>query len=231
MRRSANKKAPASDRTERPDPSAPSASVPAPLPSERARQVRGEPLIEKILEATLDELARVGYAALSVETVAERAGVNKTTVYRRWPTKTDLVGAAVKREADTALCSADTGSLRSDMIAILAEIRDMLSTRRGQALIRMILAEGLTPEVAALMNEIRKSKESGPKATVARAVARGELPRGTDVEMVFSMLVGSLQHLLFFHHETPTNHRIAQIVDLVLEGARRGSGRGLRTAN
>lgn len=221
MGRSANKKAPASERAE------PSSPIPTPRPSERARQVRGEPLIEKILEATLDELARAGYAALSVEIVAERAGVNKTTIYRRWPTKTDLVGAALEREADIALCGADTGSLRSDMIAMLTEIRDVMSTRRGQALIRMMLAEGLTPEVATLIDAIRKSKESGPKATVARALARGELPKDTDVEMVFSMLVGSLQHLVFFHRETPTHHRIAQIVDLVLEGARRLGGRGL----
>ena len=55
---------------------------------------RGAPVVHAVLEATLDELGLVGYGALSVEQVATRAGVNKTTVYRRWPTKAALVERA-----------------------------------------------------------------------------------------------------------------------------------------
>ena len=54
-------------------------------------QVRGPRLVEKVLQVTLEEVGRVGFAALSVETVAALAGVNKTTIYRRWPTKFELV--------------------------------------------------------------------------------------------------------------------------------------------
>jgi AcrR family transcriptional regulator len=199
-------------------------------PAEPGRQVRGERLIEKVLEATLEELSRVGYSALSVETVAERAGVNKTTVYRRWPTKADLVGAAMMKEADATFCTQDTGAVRTDMIAMLREFRDLLHTRRGQSIVRMIFAEGLTSEVATIVDTVRKAKEKDPKRVVARAIARGELPKGTDVDLVFSTLIGSLQHFFFFLHETPTDRRIEQIVDLVLEGARHGGGRRLRRA-
>ena len=66
------------------------------LPKER----RGEPVIRRALAATLRELARVGYAALRFEEVAGRAGVNKTTVYRRWPDKQALVRAALLSLSD-----------------------------------------------------------------------------------------------------------------------------------
>lgn len=183
------------------------------------RQIRGERLVEKVLEATLEELSLVGYGNLSMETVAERAGVNKTTVYRRWPTKAELAGAALRKEASGTVCVPDTGSIRSDMVAMLREFRDLMRTRRGQSLFRMIFAEGLSPEVARIVEKLRTEKEKEPKAAVARAVARGELPAGTDVDLLFTTLTGSLQALIFFCAEMPDDARIDQIVDLVLGGA------------
>lgn len=196
--------------------------APAPASSSSVdgeRQIRGERLVEKVLEATLEELSLVGYGNLSMETVAERAGVNKTTIYRRWPTKADLAGAALCKEASGTVCVPDTGSIRSDMVAMLQEFRDLLRTRRGQSLFRMFFAEGLSPEVAGIVEKLREEKEKEPKAAVARAVARGELPAGTDVDLLFTTLTGSLQSLIFFCAEVPNDARIEQIVDLVLGGA------------
>ena len=58
--------------------------------------VRGEAIVARVLEATIEELALSGYAALALERVAARAGVNRTTIFRRWPTKPELVRAAVE---------------------------------------------------------------------------------------------------------------------------------------
>src|SRR5262249_24075462 len=83
------------------------------------QQVRGWRVVEKVLEATLEELSDKGYGALSIEDVAARAGVAKTTIYRRWPAKADLALDAMRRVADSVVVVGDTGALRSDLIAML----------------------------------------------------------------------------------------------------------------
>src|SRR5262245_2839968 len=80
--------------------------------------VRGEPVVRGILGAALTELARTGYGALRIEDVAARAGVNKTTVYRRWSTKEDLVRAALLSITNDRFTPPNTGSLRTDLLQI-----------------------------------------------------------------------------------------------------------------
>ena len=73
---------------------------------EKRELVRGEPVVQRVLDATIAEMARVGYRALRIEDVAARAGVNKTTVYRRWPEK-----GALLREALAAMGKALHGRI------------------------------------------------------------------------------------------------------------------------
>lgn len=188
-----------------------------------APQRRGPHLVAKIVEAALEELSRVGYGALSIESVATRAGVNKTTIYRRWPTKADLARAALTSIADENFRFEDRGSLREDLLAVLRAHLRFASTPRGQSLIRMVHAEGGDREVAALARSIRERKESDSAGVLARAVARGELPEGTDGRLVFGTLLGAIQHLSLFDGP-PDETRLAQVVDLVLVGAQGGGG-------
>ncbi|MEV4897159.1 helix-turn-helix domain-containing protein, partial [Nonomuraea sp. NPDC055795] len=80
---------------------------------------RGEALHAAIFQATLDELAEVGYAKLTMERVAERARTGKASLYRRWPTRLELVMAAVYSVLPDPSDVADTGSLRGDLLALL----------------------------------------------------------------------------------------------------------------
>ena len=80
--------------------------------------VRGEAVVQRVLAATMEELALVGYRALRVEDVAARADVNKTTVYRRWPEKRALVRDALGCIADRKMQAPETGALRSDLLSI-----------------------------------------------------------------------------------------------------------------
>src|ERR1700761_7966036 len=80
--------------------------------------LRGEPVVRVILDAALEELARTGYGALRVEDVAARAGVNKTTVYRRWPTKEGLAPPAILSITSDTGGPPSTGSLRGDLVEI-----------------------------------------------------------------------------------------------------------------
>jgi AcrR family transcriptional regulator len=187
------------------------------------RQVRGEKVVAKVLEATLEELAAKGYNAASIEDVAVRAGVAKTTIYRRWPTKADLVLAAIHRVADDIVNPRVAGSsLRDDLVSILCSFRDVASSPRGGSLMRMMLAEGAHGEVAAVARSIRKTKEALPRAFVERAIKRGELPAGSNAQLIFDLLFGAVQHYVLFVAEPCDDRKIEQLVDLVLVGAHRG---------
>jgi AcrR family transcriptional regulator len=87
-----------------------------------------------ILRATLEEL---DYGALSIDSVAKRAGVNKTTVYRRWPTKADLVGSALTALADQMTLGPSAGSLRADLLEIGRRMLNLALSLEGQGLARL----------------------------------------------------------------------------------------------
>ena len=192
-------------------------------------QVRGDRLIDKVMEATVEELAARGYGATSIEDVAARAGVAKTTIYRRWPTKEDLVLAALGCVADDVGRSAgDTGSLHGDLVALLTGFRDFARTPRGGSLMRMMLAEGSGGEIAKMARAIRRSREAGPRQVIRRAVARGELPKGSDAKLILSTLFGVVQHYVLFIDEPCDDRTVDRLVTLVLEGARSGAARPRR---
>ncbi len=189
-------------------------------------QVRGDKLVDKVMEATIEELATQGYGSMSMEDVAVRAGVAKTTIYRRWPTKPELVLAALGCVADDAgIVSGDTGSLRGDLVAMMKNFRDFARTPRGGSLMRMMLAEGTASEISTLARTMRKSRETGPRAVIRRAVARGELPAGSDPHLILSTLFGVVQHYVLFIDEPCDDRTLQRLVTLVLDGATNGGAR------
>jgi AcrR family transcriptional regulator len=100
---------------------------------------RSERVREAVLEAAFGELIDVGYAALSVESIAVRAGVNKTTIYRRWPTLEDLLVDALTAWSRDAIPVPDTGSIESDLLAAGRELAELLNGGVG----RQVAARGL----------------------------------------------------------------------------------------
>lgn len=172
-----------------------------------------------VLEATLEELARVGYRGLRIDDVAARAGVNKTTVYRRWPTKPDLVRAALATIAETQPSPPTTGSLRTDLLMITRHAAMLSSTREGQSLIRMIIAEGLDPELMEIVRPLRQTMESVPRAILMTAEARGEIAPGMDASMLFSVVIAALHHRLLLDGKQLDDPFVERLVDLVLLGA------------
>lgn len=200
------------------------------MPARAERQVRGEKLIDKVLEATVEELAAKGYAATSIEDVAARAGVAKTTIYRRWPTKGELALAALGRVADDVTGAGDTGTLRGDLVAMLRAFRDFAMTPRGGSLMRMMLTENTCGEISEVARTIRKSKEAMPRTVITRAIKRRELPVGSDAKLILDLLFGAVQHYILFIEEEVDDRRIEQLVDLVLMGATNGGARALKRA-
>jgi AcrR family transcriptional regulator len=160
-------------------------------------QGRSARVLEAVLDAALDELGRVGYAALRIEDVAARSGVNKTTIYRRWPTKIELV-AAVLSHAKEPPSSFDTGTLEGDVRASLFEMRDRLHDPRHRAIVRIVMAERMQPEVNELVSELRERYGGVRRRLFERAIERGELSPATDaaalVEFMSAPLITRIVH-------------------------------------
>src|ERR1700742_1730035 len=98
---------------------------------------RAADVVARVMSATAHELSRVGYAALRVEDVATRSGVNKTTIYRRWPTKPELVGAALRAVWQSPDVP-DTGSVRGDFIESLTRTAAFAMSPVGRGLTHVI---------------------------------------------------------------------------------------------
>jgi AcrR family transcriptional regulator len=174
-----------------------------------------------VLQATVAELLEVGYARLRLESVAERAGVHRTTVYRRWPDRQDLVLEALLDQRDADVPVPDTGSLREDLRRLAHSIVRTLTSPVGAALARTMAAQsGPAPAIARFWAE--RLQLAG--VIVARAVERGELPPGTDPQLLIEAMVGPLYLRLLYTARPLTPAYADQLVDLLLEGVASAGG-------
>jgi AcrR family transcriptional regulator len=150
---------------------------------------RSERVVQRVLVASVAELAKSGYRAFRMDAVSASAGVNKTTIYRRWPGKASLVAAAVEwmRRFVHDVPLPDTGSLEQDLVEAFQHQRRFKDRVEGQAWARL-LAEQHDPEVSAIISDAVKERSNAWYAMVTRAVARGQLPAGTNPRLLLGML-------------------------------------------
>ncbi|GAB3744924.1 TetR/AcrR family transcriptional regulator [Amycolatopsis oliviviridis] len=140
----------------------------------RASRRRGAELEQAILQATLNELLDGGYANLTIDRVAARAGTNKSAVYRRWPHRAPLAVAAY-RHAAVVEDLPDTGDLRTDALALLRAAAERIASPQGEVL--RILAAEIRDEPELLREARDQLVESGTRrwlTVLGRAVDRGQ---------------------------------------------------------
>lgn len=150
---------------------------------------RSERVVQQVLEATVAELSESGYRAFRMDAVSAAAGVNKTTIYRRWATKQLLVAAAVDwmRRFVHDVPLPDTGSLERDLVLAFQRKLSFKHRLEGQAWAKL-LAEKHDPEAFAAIGDAVKERSGAWYAMVTRAIERRELPRGTDPRLLLKML-------------------------------------------
>jgi AcrR family transcriptional regulator len=124
---------------------------------------RGDARTDAILDATLELMASTGYDRLTIDAVASRAGASKATIYRRWPGKSELVMAALSRHSAAAIAEVDTGSLRSDLIQTVSQMRDSLASQDGVLILGVLNAMRGNAELA----ELVRSHVLGAKRTTS----------------------------------------------------------------
>ncbi len=179
---------------------------------------RGAPVVERVLDFALQELARVGFHRLSVPEVAERAGLNKTSVYRRWPTKDALVCAALERAMGHDVPLPDTGSLHADMLAFALTATAWADSPIGRGVMKTLLADGADPEVSALVTKLARARTRGPLGIFERAIARGELSDSADVRMALTLIAGGITQRIVVENGRVTPVFVKRLVRLVFDG-------------
>jgi AcrR family transcriptional regulator len=153
-----------------------------------------------VLAAAAELLAERGYDDLELPDVARRAGVHPTTVYRRWPAKAHLVGEALLERARTLRPTPDTGSLASDLESLLLDGAALVRTPPVRALFGVLLSSATdrVPELVTARDRFWAAHRIEARGIVERAVARGELPAGTDPAALIDLVIGpALLRLVF----------------------------------
>ena len=168
-----------------------------PSRSKRRGVKRGAPVVRRTLEATLSELGRVGYASLRFETIAERANVNKTTVYRRWPTKEALVRDALLSLAERydGFTMPDTGSLRGDLTRIIQRRVAFAQSREGRAILRVLNDAKADANLVAISQSLRANGQLMVRSVLERARSRGDLRATVDVPLFAKLLQVACERL------------------------------------
>ncbi|MCX4511108.1 TetR/AcrR family transcriptional regulator [Streptomyces sp. NBC_01619] len=180
---------------------------------------------QAVIDATIAELGDVGYAALRIDSVAERAGVNKTTIYRRWGDKAGLVATAfIERQSESAP-PPDTGDLREDLLLHLGEIREVLYTPWITALVQEVGPRTSEKnDVREVLDRIWPERFRLSRTIFVRAVERGDLPADADPDFLLEALAGPLYFRRLMLGRPLGDDFLEKTADLVLHGARPESG-------
>jgi len=182
-----------------------------------AGRPRSEEAHKAILDATLALLVEVGFSALTVEGVAQRAGVGKATIYRRWPSKLPLVIEAFQKLP--AFEEVDTGQLRDDLVRMLTGYLQIFhQTPLGTVLPSLAGERAHDSELSKLFDPVMKGRRKPLVRALERARARGEIPDGLDLDLAADLVVGPIAVRLFFTGRRLHPRMVEPMVDLALRG-------------
>ena len=172
-----------------------------------------------ILQATLKLLTDQGYAGMSVEGVASEAGVGKTTIYRRYASKEELVVAALGVLKDDLGPPPDTGSGRTDIVEMIVQTQVTVERGQGFAMLGALLVEERrNPELLELFRErIMRPRRDDVIMVLRRGVDRGEIRADIDLEVAVHAMVGAvfMRHILGVPE---SRKRVEETVDTIWRG-------------
>ena len=169
-----------------------------------------------VIAATLDLLAERGIAATTIEAVADRSGVAKTTIYRQWDGQPALVLDAIGTTLRTPI-DPDTGTLRGDLLDLIGGLVDALNTSPAAGLMPALIdAAERDPSFAALHHREAAQRHQVVLTAIARGIDRGELTPGTDPAEVLDMVAGPVFYRRLVSSGVVNRAFARRIVDRVL---------------
>lgn len=184
------------------------------------RRRRLNPALDgEILRATADLLEQLGYDAMSIEGIAARAGVGKATIYRRWSGKAPLVLDAVRARNPVFGDSPDTGELRTDLLALFADLTSQLDASAFAQIAGVLVAIRGDAELRQAVNDlVLGTWARATRAIIERAVARGEIVARPDTVLALIVKVGpSVLAVRYITSDGPVDTALTtRLVDEVL---------------
>ncbi len=182
---------------------------------------RSDEVVRHVLDAAIVELARSGYAGFRMDEVAARAGVNRTTIYRRWPNRMALVTDVVGRLRTPLRHNPlpDSGALEQDLIEAFARRWTFGRKVEGRAWARL-LDERHNPEVESIVGDAVDERSAEWRSMVTRSIERRELPPGTDEQL----LLDFVRAIVDFRRAQPLDAKwLSAAVRTVVAGASAGT--------
>lgn len=180
-----------------------------------ATRRRGAALESALLDAAWSELQSVGYAKLTMERVADRAQTSRAVIYRRWPSRHELVIAAMLHQEPTGTRRIpDTGSLREDVLTILRRAARRISDIGPETVVGLL--NDLMGDDASdtIVDQLARGGADVMRQALARAAARGEA-REHVPERVARLPLDLIRHELIFTHRSPSSETLEEIVDQI----------------
>ena len=174
---------------------------------ERVRRSRAA-----VLGAATQLLFERGFGGATVDEISRRSGVAKTTIYRHWPTRTDLLRDACST-LGTPLDTPDTGSFEADVTALTKNLAHVLRSAEWTSVLPSIIdAAERDPDIADMYSKLQRGYSAPFETVIQRALRNGELPDDTDVAVLIAALTGPLFYRRWFSREPLTDDFANQIV-------------------
>ena len=192
-------------------------AAPEPTPSAPSSR-RGPAREHAILDAAVALIAEVGYERITVDAIAARAHASKTTMYRRWSGKAELVADALRHQARNAAPAVpDTGSLRDDLLQVVGQIADTLTGRTEPSLIGLLEAVRNDEVLREIIgSQIRDRSHEVGRTVCRRAVRRGDTIREEHAESTLDVAFSHVFTHTLFHGRVPDQVVKEHLVDDVL---------------
>jgi AcrR family transcriptional regulator len=172
-----------------------------------------------VLDAAATLLAERGYAAFTMDALVERTGVSKTTMYKHWPSRSDLIAATVQAMA-VEPAAPDTGDVRDDLIALTMASLDAYTGPRWSGLASVQEAAVHDPDLRAALQSAVSTRFSAPRAILERAMSRGQLRAELDVDTAITILIGAIFFRLRAADLPQVRREVPAIIDTILDGLR-----------
>jgi len=187
------------------------------------RSGRVEPLdarVRRSRSAVLDTTAALmverGFGGTTVDEISRRSGVAKTTIYRHWPTRADLLRDAGAR-LDTPLDTPDTGTVEGDLGALMKQLANALRSAQWPAVLPSVIdAAERDADIATLYSTLQRGFSAPFLEVLRRAAKRGELAKSSDPAVLVAVLTGALFYRRWFSREPITEAFVTKLVNLTL---------------
>jgi AcrR family transcriptional regulator len=200
--------------------------VPASRPAARQHtgRRRNAAARDAILDVTFELLRTRGAAGLTIDAIAEAAGVGRQTIYRWWPSKGAVAAEAMARQARVIVPVRDTGSFPEDLAQFLmASFAGLEDSGMQRALRQLVSAAQADEHVAGALADFTAQRRAALRALLERGRASGDLPARADLDLLVDIAYGVLWYRLLIGH-APLDERAARDLAAALVAAGRGTG-------